>query len=385
MSTETPQQTEEDILRKIAEDTYNEDVQQLINDAKKISVKDMRNTFGNARNDPANNTKYTVILNKDQIQSLMYNIVIFHYLIEMKIIEINNIKLDTLGNKAIIIKLIKEAEKAVIIKKTPTPPPPPPPPEECPSFTLKIQKQTLTDIDNKIQEQSKLLETIKNMRDSINNLGKQTGGEPFSNNEALNQLREISKTTMINSAYNVTNTSENTYQAISQLDSDRINQKILKLDGRLDLEKITENSIQPYINALNELVLIYQNLHLLFVNQVELLLITMKTGKFTIDKLNKFLIDYKNYLSKQEDIVSQGGTEDDCVITVPDINVLQKTIDKYKPILKNIVQMNIELPNDSQQRKKLIDELRDLANKNKNTIYYSIEEANNIIKLVIRN
>ena len=385
---------EKEIIKKIAEEKLNnQSFKELITSSKQIQIKDVANLIG-INNNPnieivtSNSNTYDIkFKNEEDLQKLMYNIVIFHYLIEMKIFEIEKVKLDTLKDKAIIVKLIKEVEKAIVIKPVgetvaileEVPPIPlgetvaileevPPIPAEekvaileevppiplgetvaileekivCPEITLKIKKNTIIGISKTIEEQDKLLKQITNINNQIKNTDTQTGGQGnLNNNAALDKIRQYSKENkMINNPLNTSDKSEKTWKKIQEIDSKRVNSKILPLPRTLNLkDNGAQAEIQKYVNKLFELVKIYKNLHLIFVNQVELLLLTMKTGQNTIDEINKFLIEYRNFVTSNS---TQGGSfNNPCEIQVPNLTDLTNKVNEYQNMLNDYLKITV--------------------------------------------
>jgi hypothetical protein len=404
---------EKQIIEKIAEQKLKDQFfKNLITSSKQIQIEDVRKLIGiddnpNIEIVSTNSNTYDIKFeNEEDLQKLMYNIVIFHYLIEMKIFEIEKVKLDTLKDKAIIVKLIKEVEQAIVIKpvgetvaileevppiptgetvailekqvetrKPPTgiliPEPEPPKPKilpgetvaileekiPCPEITLKIKKKTIDGISKTIDQQDQLLQQITNINNQIKNTNTQAGGQGnLNNNAALDRIREYSKgNQMINNPLNITEKSEKTYQEIQDIDEKRAHKKILHLNTTLNLnDSDATGKIQEYVNKLFELVKIYKNLHLIFVNQVELLLLTMKTGQNTIDEINNFLIEYRSYIKATEQISSQGGTFNPCEIQVPNLTELQNKINEYENMLNDYLRITVSNITD---KNKLIEDI----------------------------
>ena len=446
---------EKQIIEEIAKQKLNDtNFKNFITSSKQIQINDVAKLIGiddnpNIEIVNTNSNTYDIkFKNEEDLQKLMYNIVIFHYLIEMKIFEIEKVKLDTLKDKAIIVKLIKEVEKAivikpvgetvaileevppiptgetvaileevppiptgetvailekqvetrkpptgVIIKPQPQPPQPQIPPGEtvaileekipCPEITLKIKKKTIDGISKTIKEQDELLQQITNINNQIKNTNTQAGGQGnLNNNAALDRIREYSKENkMINNPLNITEKSEKTYEKIQDIDSNRVNQKILPLNTTLNLnDSDATGKIQEYVNKLFELVKIYKNLHLIFVNQVELLLLTMKTGQNTIDEINNFLIEYRSYIKATEQISSQGGVNNPCEIQVPNIEVLTNKVNEYKNMLNDYLKITVSNIKD---KNKLIEDItKNFPNNYQDILLEKSNDQNEIMFLI---
>ena len=113
----------------------------------------------------------------------MYNISIIHYLIELKKLEIEKIKLNIDKDYVLLVKLKEKTDDVFIVKKG------------CPSLKLKFPDEPLTIIDKLKKKQEAINSELEEIYEGIikSSSANQAGG--VGDNKFMNHLKKVGKLT----------------------------------------------------------------------------------------------------------------------------------------------------------------------------------------------
>lgn len=303
----------------------------LSKNPKNYYYNDIKNLQGYSnKGSNVSNGVYKVKLSKDEVQKLMFNITIIHYLIGLKKIEIDKIKLDIDEDFAILLKIKDTADKVLIIKDTADnailik--------EACPELVFNLPENQLTKIGELIDLQNNIYKNIKDLNNQIlNNKKVQNGGNAI-NNDFIKYLDDVKKATSdFDSAYNIDKDSGDIYQKLENINY-RDAPQLLDLTTKIDFTENKKPEIQQLIDTLKDLSDLYYQYHSIFMNLVSILHTLLELNNMTYNEINDKLRNIQNEIKNDKPVIF-GGTytlPNGCQISVPNIEKLREEIDQLK-------------------------------------------------------